>query len=140
MLPADVLSMMMFIGISCMDAVFSSTKTASVLREQPEPVSRFIAEMPKGRAAFPSPSRFEVTFSAAARIAGLSRGTSGISRPRTGRTPRHTLSTSPALSATRISPLQNIIAAATVIHSETASPAERAAASAMTSVSPKKTE
>ena len=139
-LPAFDRSRMMFIGISCIEDVFSSTNTASVLREQPARVRRFMASMPKGMAAFPSPSRLDATFSEAALIPGLSRPASGIRKHSSGLTDRQMRSTRPALSATRISPLQNIIPAATVSHSSSASAADDAAASAMLSALPANTE
>lgn len=127
-------------GISWIEAVFSSTKTATVLREQRLRSSSFIALIPSGVAALPRPSIFAVTFIAAACIASLFLPISGISTPSTGLTALHTAPVIPHARATLITPLQKAIVAATVIDRSKASSTAPEAAAASSSSVPRKTE
>lgn len=138
-LPAFALSVIRFIGMSCTDEVFSSTNAAIVRGGAFVLPSSRIVSIPEGIAALPSPRRLDTRFSEAVCIARLSRPISGSSLPSSGRTARQSSFVSPAFSATRIIPLQNIIAAATVNHSSAASVAEPAAAAESSPLFPQTT-
>lgn len=139
-LPALSLKDITVAGISWTDAVLSSTKTDIVLREQLLRSSSFMALIPSGVAALPSPKILAVTFMAAACIASLSLPTSGIRAESIGLSALQTAPVIPLDFATLITPLQKAIVAATVIERSKASRTDEDADAASSSPVPLNTE
>jgi hypothetical protein len=99
-------------GMSCTEPVLMAQKSACASVAVPgwglSRSSSSIALMPNGVAALPSPRRFAETFITMAPMAGWSGGMEGNSLRSTGRATRASIRTSPASSATRISPSQRV--------------------------------